>query len=166
MTSFSPLDSCLSFYFNYTVPSVQFSRSVVSNSSWPHGLQHTRSSGLYYLPEFAQIHVHWVSDAIQPSHPLEYPSPSAFILSQHQSLFQGVSFSHQVAKVLKFQLQHQSFQWVFRTDFLEDDWLDLLAVQGLSRVFSSTRIQNHHYLALSLLYGLILTSGQWLLEKP
>ena len=63
-------------------------------------------------------HVHQVSDAIKPSHPLSYPSPPAFSLSQHQDLFQGVSSSHQVAKVLEFQLQNQSFQWIFRTDFL------------------------------------------------
>ena len=73
---------------------------------------------LYYLPKFAQTHVHWVSDAIQPSHPLSSPSPPAFSLSQHQGLFQWVSSSHQVAKVLEFQLQHLSFQWIFRTDFL------------------------------------------------
>ena len=72
----------------------------------------------HQLPEFTQTHVHWVGDAIQPSHPLPSPSPPAFNLSQHQSLFQWVSSSHQVAKVLEFQLQHQSFQWLFRTDFL------------------------------------------------
>ena len=70
------------------------------------------------LPEFTQTHVHWVGDAIQPSHPLLSPSPPAFNLSQHQGLFQWVSSSHQVAKVLKLQLQHQSFQWIFKTDFL------------------------------------------------
>ena len=58
----------------------------------------------HYLPEFAQTHVHWVSDALQPSHPLWSPSPPAFNLSQHQSLFQWVSSSHEVAKVLEFQL--------------------------------------------------------------
>ena len=70
------------------------------------------------LPEFTKTHVHWVSDTIQPSHPLSSPFPPAFNLSQHQGLFQWVSSSHQVAKVLEFQLQHQSFQWIFRTDFL------------------------------------------------
>ena len=64
----------------------------------------------YLLPELAQIHVHQVSDTIQLSHPLLSPSTPAFNLSQHQGLFQGVSSSHQVAKVLEFQLQHQSFQ--------------------------------------------------------
>ena len=62
------------------------------------------------LPELAQTHVHRVGDAIQPSHPLSSPSPSAFHLSQHQGLFQGVGSSHQVAKVLELQLQHQTFQ--------------------------------------------------------
>ena len=70
-----------------------------------------------HLLELAPAHVHWVSDAIQPSHPLSSPSLT-FNLSQHQGLFKWVSSSHQVAKVLEFQLQHQSFQWMFRTDFL------------------------------------------------
>ena len=73
---------------------------------------------LHYLLEFVQTHVCWVSDAIQPSHPLSSPSLPAFNLSHHQGLFQWVSSSHQVTKVLEFQLQHQSFRWIFRTDFL------------------------------------------------
>ena len=73
----------------------------------------------HQLLELTQTHVHWVGDAIHPSRPLLSPSPT-FNLSQHQGLFQWVSSSHQVAKVLEFQLQHQSFQWVFRTDFLQD----------------------------------------------
>ena len=72
---------------------------------------------LHHLPEFAQTNVHWVSDAIQPSHSLSPPSLPAFNLSQHQGLFQWISSSHQVAKVLELQLQHQSFQWIFRTNF-------------------------------------------------
>ena len=64
----------------------------------------------HQLPEFTQAHVHLVSDAIQPSHPLLSPSPPALNLSQHQGLFKRVSSSHQVAKILMFQLQHQSFQ--------------------------------------------------------
>ena len=68
------------------------------------------------LPELAQTHVHWVSDAIWASHPLSPSSPPAFSLSQHQCLF--LSSLHQVAKVLEFQLQHRSFQWIFRVDFL------------------------------------------------
>ena len=72
---------------------------------------------LHHLPEFAQTHIHWVSDAIQPSHPLSPPSPPAFSLSQHQGLLQWVCSLHQVAKVLGLQLQHRSFQWIFRVDF-------------------------------------------------
>ena len=64
-----------------------------------------------YLSEFVQIRVHRDGDAIQPSHPLLRPSPSAFNLAQHQGLFQRVGSSHQVAKILELQLQHQSFQW-------------------------------------------------------
>ena len=100
--------------------SVQFSCSVVSDSLRTHGLQHARFPVHHHLPEFTQTHVHWVRDAIQTSHPLQPPIPFAFNLSQHQGLFKWVSASHQVAKVLEFQLQHQSFQWIFRTDFLSD----------------------------------------------
>ena len=95
---------------------VQFSRSVTSDSAipWPAALQ--ASLSINQLLELAQTHVHPDGDAIQPPHPLSSPSP-AFNLSQHQGLFQWVSSSHQVAKVLEFQLQHQSFQWVFRIVF-------------------------------------------------
>ena len=72
----------------------------------------------HQLLELTQTHVHPVGDAIQPYYPLSSPSPPAFSLSQHQSLFQWVSSLHQVAKVLELQVQHESFQWIFRTDFL------------------------------------------------
>ena len=103
----------------HILPSVQFSHSVVSDSQ-PHGLQHARLPCPSPTPGVAQTHVHWVSDAIQPSHPLSSPSPPAFNLSQHQGLFQWVSSLHQVAKLLELQLWHQSFQCIFRTDFLQD----------------------------------------------
>ena len=83
----------------------------------------------HQLREFTQTHVHWVSDAIQLSHPLLSPSLPTLNLSQHQGLFQWVSSSHQVAKVLEFQLHHQSFQYSGLISF-SMDWLDLLAVQG------------------------------------
>ena len=70
----------------------------------------------HQLPNFTEIHVHWVGNAIQPSHPLSSPSPPAPNASQHQGLFQWVNSLHEVAKVLEFQLQHQSFQWTPRTD--------------------------------------------------
>ena len=69
-------------------------------------------------PEFIQTHVHRIGDAIQPSHPLSSPSPPAPNPSENQGLFQWVNYLHQVAKVLEFQLQHQSFQWTPRTDLL------------------------------------------------
>ena len=72
----------------------------------------------HQLPEFTQIHVHWVSDAIQPSCPLSSPSHPALNLSQHQGLCKWISSLYQVAKILEFQLQHQSFQWTPRTDLL------------------------------------------------
>ena len=72
----------------------------------------------HQILELTQTHVHQVYDAIQPSHPLSCPSLSTFNLFQHQGLFQWLSSSHQVAKVLEFQLQHQSFQWIFKTDYL------------------------------------------------
>ena len=86
-----------------------FRGSVVSDSLWPPWTAACQASFpvLHHLPELAQTHVHWVGDAIQPSHPLLSPSPPAFNLSQRQ-----------VAKVLELQLQHQSFQWIVRADFL------------------------------------------------
>ena len=74
----------------------------------------------HQLPEFTQTHVHWVSDAIQPSHPLSSPSPPAPNPSQHQSLFQWVNSLHEVAKVLEFQLQHHSLQRTPRADLLQN----------------------------------------------
>jgi len=74
----------------------------------------------HQLWEFTQTHVHLVDDAIQPSHPLSSPSPPAPNPSQHQSIFKWISSSHQIAKVLKFHLQHQSFQWTHETDLLQD----------------------------------------------
>ena len=77
---------------------------------------HTRGFPVHHqCLAHTQTHVHRVDDVIQLSHPLSSPSPSTFILSQHQGLFQWVNSSHQVAKLLEFQLQHQSFQWIFRT---------------------------------------------------
>ena len=101
----------------------------------------------HQLLEFTQTHVHWVCDAIQPSYPLSSPSPPAFNLSQHQGLFKWVSSSHQVAKVLEFQLQHQSFQGTFRIDSFRMDWLDLLAVQGTHK-----SLLQHHSSKASILW--------------
>ena len=98
----------------------------------------------HQLYELAQTYVHQISDAIQPSHPLLPPSLPTFNLSQYQGLFRWVSSSHQVAKVLEFQLQYQSFQWIFRTDFLWDGLgLDLFAVQGTLKSLLNTTVQKH-----------------------
>ena len=120
---FSTLPLAITILLSVSVSSVfmLFSRSVAQ--SWPTLWDPMDCSTpafpvLHHLPELAQTHVHWVSDAIQLSHSLSSPSPPAFILSQHQGLFQWVCSSHQVGKVLEFQLQHHSFQWILRTDFL------------------------------------------------
>ena len=107
--------------------------------------------------ELAQTHVHRASDAIQPSHPLSSPSPPAFNLSQHQGLFQWISSSHQVAKVLEF--QHQSFQWIFRTDLLEDGLVWSPCSPRDSQESSPTpQLESINSLVLRLLYGPIFTS--------
>ena len=105
----------------------------------------------HQLPEFIQTHAHQVSDAIQPSHPLSSPSPPAPNPAQHQSLFQWVNSSHEVAKVLEFQLQQQFFQWIFRTNF-PLGWTGWISWQskGLSRVFSNTTVQNHQFFGAQL----------------
>ena len=99
--------SILLFLFHFVLgSSVQFSCSVVSDSLPPHGLLHARPLCHNQLSEPAQTHVHWVGYAIQPSHPLSSRSPPAPNPSQHQGLFQWISSSHQVARILKLQIQH------------------------------------------------------------
>ena len=102
----------------------------------------------HQLPEFTQTHVHWVSDAIQPSHPLSSPSPPAFSLAQHQGLFKWVSSSHQVAKVL----EYFSFNISPSNEYsglisFRMDWLDLLAVQGTLK-----SLLQHHSSNASILW--------------
>ena len=146
--------------------SVQFSHSVMSDSLQPHGLQHTRPPCPSPTPGVYQTHVHQVGDAIQPSHSLLSPSPPALNLSQHQGLFQWVNSSHEVAKVLEFQLQHQSFQRTPRTDLFKMDWLDLLAVQETPRVFSNTTVLKNQFFGTQLLSQSISDIHTWPLEKP
>ena len=108
----------------------------------------------HQLPEFTQTHAHWVGDAIQPSRPLSSPSPPAPNPSQHQGLFQLVNSSHEVAKVLEFQVQHQSFQWTPRTDLLYDGLvLDLLTVQGTLK----NLLQHHSSKASTFWHSAFLT---------
>ena len=139
--------------------SVRFSRSVMSLCD----LMDRSIPGLpvhHQLPEFTQTCVHWVGDAIQPSHPLPSPSSLTFNLSQHQGLFQWVTFSLQVAKVVEFQLQHQSFQWIFRADFFSDGLVGFLAIQRtLKKEFSPTpQFKSINSSGPSFLYSSTLTS--------
>ena len=106
----------------------------------------------HQLPEFTQIHVHRAGDAIQPSHPLSFPSPPAPNPSQHQCLFQWVNSSHQAAKVLEFQLQHQSFQWTPRADLLWDGLVGSPCSPRDSQESSPTpQFKSIKFLALSFL---------------
>ena len=111
------------------------------------------------LPEFTQTHVHWVSDANQPSHPLSSPFPAAFKPSQHQGLFQWVNSSHEVAKVLEFWLQHQSFQWTPRTYLLQDGLVGSPCSPRDSQESSPTpQFKSINFSALSFLRSPTLTS--------
>ena len=118
------------------------------------------------LQEFNQTHVHRVGTAIQPTHPLLAPSPTTHNPSQHQGLSKWVSSSHQVAKVLEFQLQHESFQWTPRTDLLE--WTGWISLQfkGLASVFSSSTIQKHQFFSAQLSSQSNSHIHTWPLEKP
>ena len=113
----------------------------------------------HQLQEFTQTHVHWVGDAIQPSHPLSSPFPPTFDLSWHQGIFQWVSSLHQVAKVLEFQLQHQSFQWIFRTDFLYDGLVGSpCSLKDPQESSPTPQFKSINSSALSFLYSPTLTS--------
>ena len=128
----------------------QFSRSVVSHSMLPHESQHARPPCPSQTPGVYSNSCHRVSDAIQPSHPLSSPSPPAPNSSQHQGLFQWVSSSHEVAKVLEFQLQHQSFQWTPRTYILEvKNCFNLLALEG---VIARTSLAGVTLITLVIMY--------------
>ena len=109
------------------------------------------------LPEFTQTHLHWVGDAIQPCHPLSSPSPPAPNPSQHQSLFQWVNSSHEVAKILEFQLQHHSLQRNPRLISFRMDWLDLLAVQGTLKSLLQYHSSKASILQLSALFTVQLS---------
>ena len=136
--------------------SVQVSCSVVSDSLQPHGLQHARLPCPSLTPGASQTHVHWVRDAIQPSHPWSLPSPLAFSLSQHQGLFQWVSSLYQVAKVLESIGQNISASASVLLMNIQD-WFPLgwtgwifLQSKGLSRVFSYTTVQKHQFFGTQL----------------
>ena len=149
--------------FIWVYLSLQFSRSVMSDSLPPRELQHAKPP---YPSPTPGVHPNPcpLSRWCQPSHSPSFPSPPALSVSQHQGLFQLVSSSHQVAKVLEFQLQHQSFWWIFRVDFL-------LGFTGLipcsprdpEESSSAPQFRLINSLALSFLYGPDFTSlhGYW-----
>ena len=119
------------------------------------------------LSESAQTHVHWVSDAIQPSHPLSIPSPFAFNLSQHQCLFQWVGSSHQVAEVLQLQLSAWDLPMNIQSWFpLGLTGLISLQSKELSRAFSSTTVWKHQFVSTQTSLWSNSHICIWLLEKP
>ena len=141
--------------------SVQFSSVAQSCATLcdPTEMQHPRPPVHHQLPEFTQTHVHRIVDANQPSRPLSSPSSPAFNLFQNQGLYKWVSSSHQVAKVLEFQLQHQSFQWIFRIAFLQDGLVWSYCSPRDSQESSPTpQFKSINSSGLSFLYSPTLTS--------
>ena len=133
MLCFSAYVPGLQFCFRFS--SVQFSRSVVSDSLWPHGLQHARLHCPSSAPRgYSKTHVHWVGDAIQPSHPLSSPSSPTFNLSQHQGIFQWVSSSHQLTKYLSFSFSSSPSNEYSGLISFTIDWFDLLAALSYSNI--------------------------------
>ena len=149
-----------------SIVSVQFSHSIASDSLRPCGLQQTRLPCPSPTLKACSNSCPSISDAIQRSYPLSSPSPLAFNLSQHQGLFKWVSSLHQVDKVLAFQHQHQSFQWILGPISLRMDWLDLLEVQGTLK----SLLQHHSSKASILWHSVSLWFNShihtWILEKP
>ena len=147
---------------------IQFSSVVQSCPTLCNPMNHS-TPGLpvhHQLPESTQIHVHCDSDAIQPSHPLSSPSPPALNLSQHHGLFKLVSFSHQVALVSEFQLQHHFFQWNPGLISFRTDWLDLLAVQQTLKSLLQHHSSKHQFFGTQLSLWSKSHSHTLPLEKP
>ena len=138
--------------------SVQFSHSVVSDSLWPHWLQHTSLPVHHHLPELAQTHIHWVGDAIQWSHPLSSPSPPAFNLSQHWSLQMSQFFAsggHSIGTSASASVLPLNIQDWFPLGLMVGSPCSLLQspcspLQGLSRVFFNTTVQRHQFFGAQL----------------
>jgi len=145
----------------YICVSVKFG-SVTQSCPTPCHPMHCSTSGLpvhHQLPELTQTHVHWVCDVIQPSRPQYSTFPPIFNLSKHHGLFKWVRSSHHVAKVLEFQLQPMSFQWIFRTDFLKDELVRSSCSPRDSQESSSTpQFKTINSSALSSLYSPTLAS--------
>ena len=148
--------------------SVQFSRSVVCDSLRPHEPQHINLPVHHQLLESAQTRVHWVSDAIQPSHPLSSPSPPVLNLSQHQGLFKWISSLHHVAK-----LEYWSFSFNIslsnehpRPISFRMDWLDLLAVQGTLKSLLQHHSSKASILRCSVFFILQISHSHMTTGKP
>ena len=152
--------------------SVQLRCSVVSNSLQPHGLLNDRLPCLSPTSRACSNSCPYghdaiiIGDAIQSSHPLLSPSPPAFNLSQHQDLFQCVSTSHQIAKNWSFSFSISPSNEYSGLISFRIDWFDLLAVKGLSRVFSNTTVQKHQFFGAQLSLWSISHIHTQLLEKP
>ena len=143
--------------------SVQFSHSVGSHSLWPHGLQHTRLPCPSPIPKVYSNSCSWSQWCHLTISSSVIPFSSCFQSSQHQGLYQWVSSSHQVAKVLEFHLQHQLFQWTFRTDFLQDGMVGSPFSPRYSQESSPTpQLKNISSSALSFLYSPTLTSHPYM----
>ena len=130
--------------------SVQFSHSVISDTLWFHGLQHTRSLCPHQLAGFIQMHAHWVSDAIKPSHPLSSPSPPTLNLSQHQGLFMSQFFAsggQSIGVSAPTSVLPMNIQDLFPLGWT--GWTSLQS-KGLSRVFSSTTVKKHQFFSTQL----------------
>ena len=150
----------------HTCSSVQFICSVVSDSLQPMNRSMPGLPVHHQLPEFTQTHVHRLHDAIQPSHPLSSLSPPTPNPSQHQSLFQWVNSSHEVAKVLEFQLQHHSLQRNSSANLLQNGLVGSPCSPRDSQESSPAPQFKSINSALSLLHSPTLTFHTWPLEKP
>ena len=157
---------CLCLSFSITFSSVQFSCSVVSDSLWPHGLQHLRVPVNHELLEFTQTHVHWVGDVIQPSHPL---SPLLFLTSIFPSI--RVFSNESVLRVTWPKYWSFSFNISPSSEYsglvsFRMDWLDLLAVQGTLKNLLQHHSQKHQFFGTQLSLQSNSHIHTWLLEKP
>jgi len=119
----------------------------MSDSLRPHGLQHASFAVLHHLPEFAQTHVYWVNDAIQPSRHLSSPSPPAFNLSQHPDPFTEFALCIRWPKYWSFSFSIRPSHEFSGLIFFRIDWCDLLAVQGILR-----SLLQHHSSKASVLW--------------
>ena len=157
---FLPLGGCGNGgqWFRQETLLVQFSCSVISNSLQPHGMWYDRPPCPSSTPKACSYSCP-SSCWCQPSHPLSCSSPPAFNLSQHQGFFKWVSSSHHVAKVLKFQLHYQSFQWIFRADFLQGGLVGSpCSPRDSQESLETPQVKSINSSALSFLYGPTFTS--------